>query len=244
MGDDPLVTVIMPLGGTAAQFAPEAVDSLHRQTLDSWELVIQPDEGMEPLANLIDGDEHIRVLDPEPTNEPEARNRCLEAAEGEYVAVLDSDDVTAEHRLEYEATLLDGFSDLDLVGQSASSVREIDGEGKVVREHAHHLIPFRSADQGCTIHHSSVMMRNEGWRYREKFDLCCDFDLFLRIADDKFSNIATVTEDLVTVRKTPGSMSRGNEKAVEGYGMAAMAMHRRREQGLDDGYETWGGQNG
>lgn len=238
---DPTVSVIMPLGGGAARYVREAIASVEQQTFPDWELIVQPDAGMESAADDIAGldIDGLRVLEPEDTNEPAARNRCLDVAQGEYIAVLDADDRATRHRLAYQVGTLDSRPHLDLLGQSRLSVRSITPDGDVISEHSEEMMPMRSVDDGNAIHHSSVMFRNEGWRYREKFAQCCDYDLYLRVADGGFGNIGVTTEDLVTVRETPDSMSRQQPAENAGYGVVAAVLRMRRQQGLDERYDAW-----
>lgn len=232
------VSVIMPVGGEASNFVQKAVESLKNQILEDWELIIHPDSSDD--IQELNRTDRIKVLEPENINLPASRNRCLDEAEGEYIAVLDSDDIARKDRLQWQANYLNQNPDIDLIGQHQATTRRISQNGEVLRPYSPESFEeFNSVKNGNPIHHSSVMFRNEGWRYREKFNNCQEFDLYLRIADDDFSNVKVVPKDLVTVRETDGSVSRKNVYNSAGYGMAAALMRIRRQKGLDENYDEW-----
>lgn len=92
----PLVSVVMPTYDQDA-FLPAAVDSLRRQTLTSWELVVvddgSPSDVAAALGEALD-DARVR-LERLPSNQGlgAALNRGLDLARGAFVAYLPSDDV-------------------------------------------------------------------------------------------------------------------------------------------------------
>ena len=75
------------------QFAMIALESLKRQTMQGWELIVSPDDGgnYSHLAHL---DSRVKVVksDAVQTGPAHARNRALTIASGALVAVLDDDD--------------------------------------------------------------------------------------------------------------------------------------------------------
>lgn len=75
------------------RFAMIALDSLKRQTLQDWELIVSPDDG-EDYRDLAQSDSRVRVVPCGPVHSgpAHARNRALALASGMLVAVLDDDD--------------------------------------------------------------------------------------------------------------------------------------------------------
>jgi glycosyltransferase involved in cell wall biosynthesis len=74
-----------------------AIDSVLRQDFPDFEIVIAPDEPADysAFARL---DRRVRVLAgvPAPTGPGPARNRALAAAQGEWIALLDADDLWSQ----------------------------------------------------------------------------------------------------------------------------------------------------
>lgn len=89
----PAVSVIIA-ALDAHDFLGEAVDSALGQDFSDFEIVIAPDDPSDYSA-FANRDPRIRVLDgvPAPTGPGPARNRALAAASGEWIALLDSDDL-------------------------------------------------------------------------------------------------------------------------------------------------------
>ena len=96
MNEFPLVSVIMP-AYNAEMFIEEAIDSVIAQTLTDWELLViddcSTDDTQRIAAEFAEKDSRIKVLINE-TNMRVAktRNKGLELCQGQYVALLDSDD--------------------------------------------------------------------------------------------------------------------------------------------------------
>ncbi len=75
------------------RFAMMALESLKRQTLRDWELIVSPDDG-DDYSRLARSDSRVRVVQSGAvrTGPAHARNRALAIASGMLVAVLDDDD--------------------------------------------------------------------------------------------------------------------------------------------------------
>jgi hypothetical protein len=91
---EPLVSVVIPAYNRAA-VVPRAIDSVRRQRYPRWEIVVVDDASRDDTAAVVErsGDSRIRCVR-HPVNRgcPAARNTGVEAATGEVVAFLDSDD--------------------------------------------------------------------------------------------------------------------------------------------------------
>lgn len=237
----------MPLGGEAALFTPVAVRSLLDQTLEDWELIIQPNLVATPDRVLPDDliqRDRIRCLEPANNNIPQARNACLDAAEGDFIAVLDADDLARPDRLERQVAYMQSRPDVDLIAQPGASARVIDHNGDLIREFQPDVhFTFDNADEKVQMHHSSTMFRNDGYRYREKFHRGEDFDLYFRIADATYSNVDVVTQDWLTARYYPSSSSRNLMHYSWEFSVVARVLRRQRDLKGEDGYEGWDPKN-
>ncbi|TAM88511.1 MAG: glycosyltransferase family 2 protein [Candidimonas sp.] len=76
-----------------SRFAMAALESLKAQTMPDWELIVAPDDG-EDYRDLAHADARVKVAHSSAvrTGPAHARNRALEIACGELIAVLDDDD--------------------------------------------------------------------------------------------------------------------------------------------------------
>lgn len=102
-----LISVIIPMYN-AEPYIRCCLQSLFNQTCQNWEAVIiddaSTDRGLDICQELAARDQRIRIITQEHKGVSAARNRGLDAAEGEYIFFLDSDD--AIHPLLLEEMLL------------------------------------------------------------------------------------------------------------------------------------------
>ena len=89
----------------AAECIPRALSSVQAQTHDDWEAIVVDDASTDGtasvVASLARSEPRIRLLRRERNGGPSAaRNAALDAATGEWVAMLDADDAWRPERLE------------------------------------------------------------------------------------------------------------------------------------------------
>jgi len=98
----PTISVIMPAHDAAAYLA-EAIESILSQTERDLELIIVDDASSDATPDIVARfaarDPRVRPLRAELRSAALARNRALEAARGEFVALMDADDVAHPERL-------------------------------------------------------------------------------------------------------------------------------------------------
>ena len=89
-----VVSVIIPAFNRAT-ILPRAIRSVQAQTMEDWEMFVVDDASGDDTAAAVEsiGDARIRVLRHAANGGPNAaRQTGLEAARGEWIALLDSDD--------------------------------------------------------------------------------------------------------------------------------------------------------
>ncbi|HYF06229.1 MAG TPA: glycosyltransferase family 2 protein [Acetobacteraceae bacterium] len=101
----PLISVAMPVYNTPEAHLREAIASVRAQLYPHWELCIADDASTEPqvaavLAEAMAAEPRIRVVRRETNGHiAAATNSALALARGDYVALMDHDDILAEHAL-------------------------------------------------------------------------------------------------------------------------------------------------
>ena len=123
----PLVSVIMP-AYNAERYIEQAIRSVQRQTVRSWELIVVDDRSTDKTAEQIRrlAAEDMRIIPVySETNHgaAESRNIALRQCRGEFVALLDADDVWHPQKLERELERA-RETDADLVYSSYAMIDE------------------------------------------------------------------------------------------------------------------------
>lgn len=99
----PKISLLMPVYNAPLQFLEEAIQSVQNQIYDNWELCIADDASTnKDIKTLLESyakqDERIKlVFRPQNGHISAASNSALELATGEYVALLDNDDLLTRH---------------------------------------------------------------------------------------------------------------------------------------------------
>lgn len=197
-----------------ADVLSSAVDSIRAQTLTDWECIICDDASRDGtwglLERLVGGDERF-ILTRNDTNRGPAysRNRCIEKAQGKFIAIQDADDVSAPERLERQADFLDSRPDVSGAGSFA---RLMDGDGTVWGELRVRREPGkRDWLKGSQVIHASVMIRKSDMEdvglYDEGMRIAEDYDLFTKLVA-RGRTIVTMPEFLYAIRWDASSYSR------------------------------------
>jgi glycosyltransferase involved in cell wall biosynthesis len=126
-----LVSIIVPTYNRA-YCLPRTIDSVLSQTYSTFELVIVDDGSTDETRALVTGmaahDDRIRYLYQPNAGVSAARNCGLRAARGDYIALLDSDDVWKPWKLEVQLACL---SFLPQVGMVWTNMEAVNPEGQV-----------------------------------------------------------------------------------------------------------------
>lgn len=225
MNSRPLVSVIIPTYNRREMVA-EAIESVLAQSYPNVEVVVVDDgstDGTGEYLNEKFGDK-IRYIHQDNAEKSAARNNGIRQARGEFVSMLDSDDVLLEGAIEAMVTCFDSRPEADAV--YGLKVRER-GDGslpslKVEKQYPDGAILTHYAKERF-IHNNSYMVRrvlmlNEGM-YSEELTNHEDVELLLRLTSRfKFYFCGTYVCNL---RKSDGS-ARTNYDKIIAQGISAM----------------------
>ena len=107
MNKGKLISVIMPIYN-AEDYLRAAIESILKQTYGNIELILvndgSTDESSEICRSFADRDKRIVFIDKENAGASSARNRGIEAASGDYIGFIDSDDTAEPDMYEYLLT--------------------------------------------------------------------------------------------------------------------------------------------
>ena len=103
----PTISVVIPAYNTGS-FVREALDSALNQTLSAHEVIVVDDGSTDDTAEICRGYRNaIRYVRQENRGLSAARNTGIEAATGDWIALLDSDDVFLPDRLRRAAMMIE-----------------------------------------------------------------------------------------------------------------------------------------
>jgi glycosyltransferase involved in cell wall biosynthesis len=198
----PRVSVLMAVHN-GEKYLPEAIKSILSQTFTDFEFLIVDDGSTDRTAEIINSyqDARIKLIsNPQNVGLTRSLNRGLDLARGEYIARMDSDDISVPERLAKQLTHMDTHREVAVCGTWA---KDIDAEGKVtgVRETPVGEDLEREYWRPSPIIHPSAMIRRahlNGLRYDDQIRYAQDFDLWLRLKPHH--KLANLPEHLLLYR--------------------------------------------
>ena len=103
---DPLVSIITPTYNSQ-MFLEQTIDSIVNQTYKNWELIIVDDASSDNTVNIINNYvsefKNIHLIQNEINlGAGVARNKGIQAAKGDFIAFLDSDDLWNPNKLKVQ----------------------------------------------------------------------------------------------------------------------------------------------
>lgn len=183
----PLVSVVMPVYN-AEKFLREAVDSILKQTYTNLELILVNDGSTDDSKEIIlsYSDPRIRYFENERNlGIVETRNRATAKATGEYLAMLDSDDIALPDRLEQQVAFLEANRQFGVCGAIHQHIDENNKlQEKIVYPSSHRDIRTHMTITNCFCN-STVMLRTALARkepYSAEYPLGEDYELFYRLS--------------------------------------------------------------
>ena len=182
----PLISIIIPTYNRWT-FLLQAVESVFKQTFSDYELIVIDDgstdgtgEGLKPYEN------RLQYIYQENRGVSAARNTGLQAARGDWIAFLDSDDYWLPAKLETQVRFFAENPQALICQTEEIWIRH----GRRVNPHKKHRKfsgdIFSPSLIRCIVSPSAVMIRREFLSQIGPFDeslpACEDYDLWLRIS--------------------------------------------------------------
>lgn len=124
----PTVSVIMPVYNSE-RYILRTIDSILKQTYTDFELIIIDDCGTDSTMNLITKveDPRIRIIhNKQNMGIAYSRNVGIENAKGQYIALMDNDDLSPSYRFEKSIKYLESHPEIGVVGGNVITIDEND----------------------------------------------------------------------------------------------------------------------
>ncbi|MGI1690924.1 glycosyltransferase [Thermoanaerobacter uzonensis] len=226
----PKVSIIVPVWNTPKQFLIDMIESVRNQTYSNWELCIA-DGGSkeihvkELLEEYTKKDNRIKVKYlPENKGIVGNSNEALSLATGDYVALLDHDDMLAPFALFEVVKVINENSDADFIYSDEDKISE-DGS----KRFDPHFKPDWSPDTLRSynyITHLSVIKKElldkVGW-FKAGYEGSQDYDLILRCAE-KAKKIIHIPKILYHWRVHQNSVAESPNAKLYAYEAAKKAL--------------------
>ena len=185
----PKISVIMPVYN-GAQYLAESIESILNQTERDFEFLIlnefgSNDGSAEIIKQYVQQDKRIKYIQAtERLGPTRSRNLLFREAQGEYIALMDCDDISAPRRLEIQLLYFSLYKDIGAIGIKH---RVIPAENFLVRYHSDWRIAKTSSIFFTPIRHPTKMIQRDLINqyqlfYDEALEGLEDFELQYRIA--------------------------------------------------------------
>lgn len=133
-----LVSVIIPIYNVE-KYVKEAIESIQKQTYKNIEIIIVDDGSTDNTYKIVEElakkDKRIKLFKNEKNLKiVKTLNFALSMSNGEYIARMDGDDISALDRIEKKVKFLEENKEYDLVG---CSMKAIDLDGNIIGQSIH-----------------------------------------------------------------------------------------------------------
>lgn len=205
----PLISIVMPVYNVDKKWIKRAVKSIKRQIYPNWELCIADDastnQKLKKHLRRINNDKKIKVFFRKKNGHiSEASNSALKLATGEFVALMDNDDIIHPHALLEVVKVLNKNKDTDLIYSDEDKIDIRERRMEPFFKPAWSPDLFMSTNYLCHLTVIRKRLIDEVEGFRKGYEGSQDYDLFLRITE-KTNNIVHIPDVLYSWRKIPGS---------------------------------------
>lgn len=239
----PKVSALMPVYNTDLAYLKESIQSVLNQSFSDFELLILNDSPQNvELENCIleyaKKDKRIQYFkNPRNLGISLSRNKLIDLAKGEFLAVIDHDDVSVEKRFEKEVVFLEENKEIGVVG----------GYYEDMLSHKIHKFPLQDAEikialmYSCALCHPSTMIRKSvldahKLRYNAFYSPCEDYKLWCDLI--AFTDFANLDEVLIKYKSFDNTSTEKKTKIRQLYSAIVKSSNEAYPQLSDIAYEN------
>ncbi len=206
------ISVVMPVYNTAVPFLKEAVDSILNQTFGDFEFIIIDDGSTNDAKEYLDGltDPRIRIIRNE-TNIgiTKSLNIGIRAAQGKYIARMDSDDVSFPERFEKQYAFMEAHPDVIVCGTNIALFGgTVGARGQMVDDMDYYraqLLFYNPGPKHPTAFLNHELLDRYHITYNEKLKYAQDTGLWVDVS--RFGRVVILADILLKHRKHPAQIS-------------------------------------
>lgn len=211
----PKISVIMPVYNTEESYLREAIESILNQTFADFEFLIINDGSTNNSQDVILSYKDSRinyVINEKNLGLIKTLNKGFDLAKGEYIARMDSDDISLPKRFEKQVDFMDKNQNVHVVGTwyewfPKCKVQKPPTTDKDIKECL--LVQSNSLAHPTVMLRKSVIDKLEA-RYDENYAYVEDYALWLSLVDKV--DFANIDEILLKYRIHPNSVCKVNKR--------------------------------
>lgn len=208
---NPKISVIMPVYNTPEEELRESIESILKQTFSDFEFIIVDDCSKNNVKSVIDSyhDNRIRYIrNQKNLGVTGALNVGINNSRANFIARMDSDDISLPQRLEKQLKFLEKNPNIGLI--SANFLKFPKNEEiklPTTDEEIKHTLIF---SHNCICHPAVMINRSqipqEELKYNEKEKVCEDYGLWLKLI--KYTSFSNIDDVLLKYRWHKNSISK------------------------------------
>lgn len=209
----PKVSIVMPVFNVAP-YLREAMDSILNQTYEDFEFIVLNDcspDNSEEILNTYSDRRIVRYRGEKNVGFANILNVGIKMARGEFIARMDSDDISLPCRLEKQVAFLEDHPEIDLVSTGMQRF----GESEKVLSHRTSFedVKFDALSFSPVLHASSMWRRSKfldhDLLYRQEMVPSEDYDLWTRALAQRLV-LVNIPEVLYRYRTHDSQVTRVN----------------------------------
>ena len=216
----PEVSVIMPVYNTRQEWLDTAIGSILGQTYSDFELIVIDNGSDEDTRRLLVKYEDPRIVPlrfEKNVGAAIARNEGLKIARGQYIAFMDSDDISLPERLEKQVEYMGSHPNIGLVGTRVGDAVHPRRTECLRGENCSRQIECDLLLVGNVLCISSVMVRREvirqsGICFRDDYFPAEDYKMWLDLLGR--TEFGKMDEVLVRYRRKKNNTRSGKQKVL------------------------------
>lgn len=215
----PKISALMPVYNSNLAYLKETIESVLNQTFSDFEFLILNDSPQNlELENFIleyaKKDERIRYFkNPRNLGISGSRNKLIDLAKGEFLAVIDHDDISVKERFEKEVAFLEANEEVGVVGGGIELMSSKKSEFVPTKSVAIKLRLMRKYAflHPTTMMRKSILQENQ-ISYNALYSPCEDYKLHCDLIDK--TEFANLDEVMIEYRDFENTSSK-NEKLMQ-----------------------------
>lgn len=224
----PIISVLTPVYNVSENWLRQMVQSVLQQSYQNWQLCLVDDAStdttLQPILREIAArDDRIVVRFREHNGGiSAATNDCLELAVGEYVALIDNDDMITNDALEVMARAILDHGSPDWLYSNECKIDESNRASELfAKPDWSPLMLLNYMYTGHLSLYSAKSIRQLGG-FRSEYDFSQDYDLALRLSEKPGVRVVHLPEYLYCWRMIASSASMGGKPKARATNLAAL----------------------